>query len=128
MNSNQRTKKKPDNLFQPMRSQYLPAKSEKPPIMRLGRIKADTPVPLPHVTQEKKQQEKSVIRRARKGTNKYNTRSKVNRVTTFKNTPQMFKKDTTDTSTTHIGSYYISETDPKKGYNHSGTSSTPHYL
>ena len=44
----------------------------------------------------------------------YNTSFKVNDVTTFKNTPQMFKKDMIDTSTTHIGSYYISKTDPKK--------------
>ena len=57
---------------------------------------------------------KSVIIRSRKGTHKYNTRSKVNHVITFKNTPQIFKKDMTDTSTTHIGSYYISKTEPKK--------------
>ena len=68
------------------------------------------------------------IRRTRKVTHKYITRSRVNHVTTFKNTPQMFKKDITDTSTTHIGSDYIDNTDPKKRYNHSGTSSTPHYL
>ena len=44
----------------------------------------------------------------------YNTRSKVNHVTTFKNSPQMFKRDMTDTSTTHIGSDYIDKIDSKK--------------
>ena len=63
--------------------------------MRFERLKADTPVPLQYVNPEKKQQEKSVIIRARKFTHKYNTRSKVNHVTAFKNTPQMFKKDMT---------------------------------
>ena len=76
-------------------------------------IKADTPEPLLRVIPEKKQ-ENSDIRRAIKGTHKYNTRSKVNHVTTFKNTPQMFKKYMTDTSTTHIGSDYIAKTYPKK--------------
>ena len=57
---------------------------------------------------------KSVIIRARKGTHKYNNRSKVNHVTTFKNTPQMFKKYMTDTSTTSIVSDYISKTPPSK--------------
>ena len=38
----------------------------------------------------------------------------LNHVTTFKNTPQMFKKDIKDTSTTHIGSEYISKTPLKK--------------
>ena len=33
---------------------------------------------------------------------------------TFKNTPQNFKKDMIDTSTTHIGSDYIDHTEPKK--------------
>ena len=63
---------------------------------------------------ERKQQENSDIRRARKGTHKYNTRSKVNHVTTFKNTPQMFKKNIIDTSTTHIGSDYIYIIEPKR--------------
>ena len=35
-------------------------------------------------------------------------------MTTFKNTPQIFQKDKTDTSTRHIGSDYISKTYPKK--------------
>ena len=35
-------------------------------------------------------------------------------MTTFKNTPQMSKKDMTDTSTTHIGSEYIYKTEPQK--------------
>ena len=51
---------------------------------------------------------------ARKGTQKYNTRSRLNHATTSKNTPQMFKKDVIDTSTTHIGSDYISKIEPKK--------------
>ena len=71
--------------------------------MRFEKIKADTPVPLTHVNPE-----------GRKGTYKYNTMSKVKHVTTFKNTPQIFKKDMTDTSTTHIGSNYIAKTDPQK--------------
>ena len=82
--------------------------------MRFGRIKLDTPEPLPHVVPEKKQQINKDIIRAIKGTHKYNTRSKVNHVTTFKNAPQMFKRGMTDTSTTHIVSYYISKTTPKK--------------
>ena len=49
-----------------------------------------------------------------KGTHEYNTRSRVNHVSTFKNTPKMFKMDMIDTSKTHIGSDYISNTDPKK--------------
>ena len=51
---------------------------------------------------------------ARKGTHKYNTRSRVNHVTTFKNTPQMFKNDMTYTSTTNIVSDYIAHTYAKK--------------
>ena len=80
----------------------------------MGIIKATTPVPLPRVIPKGKKQEKSDIRRARKVTHKYNTRFRVNHVTTFKNTPQMFKKDMTDTSTTHIGSDYIDKIDTKK--------------
>ena len=79
-----------------------------------GKIKADTPVPLPHVITEGKQLGKSDTIRARKGTHKYNTRSIVNHLITFKNTHQIFKKYMTDTSTTHIGSDYIDHTDPKK--------------
>ena len=70
----------------------------------------DTPVPLPHVNPEGKQQENSFIRRERKCTYKYNARSRVNHVTTFKNRPQMFKKYMIDTSTTHIGSDYTNKT------------------
>ena len=73
--------------------------------MIFGKINTNTPVPLPHVNPEKKQQGKNAIKRARKGTHKNNTKSKVNHVTTFKNTPQMFKKDMTDTSTIHTVSY-----------------------
>ena len=72
--------------------------------MRSGRIKADKTEPLSHVIPENKQQENSDIRRSRKGTHKYNTKSKVNHVTTFKNTTKVFKKYMTDTSRTHIGS------------------------
>ena len=82
--------------------------------MIFERIKADTSVPMPHVLSKGKQQGKIHIRRARKGTHKYNTRSRVNHVTTFKNTPQIFKKDMKDTSTTHIGSDYIVHADPEK--------------
>ena len=63
---------------------------------------------------EEIQQGKIDIRRVRKGTQKYNTQSTVNHVTTFKNTPQMFKYDMIDTSTTHTGSDYIAHTDPKR--------------
>ena len=73
--------------------------------MIFGRIKADTPEPHQHVISEGGEQGKSNIRRARKGTDKYNTRSKVNHVTTFKNTPQMFRNYITEKSTAHIGSY-----------------------
>ena len=45
---------------------------------------------------------KSDIRRAKKGTHKYNTRSGVNHVTTVKNPPKTFKMDVTDTAKTHI--------------------------
>ena len=81
---------------------------------RFEKIKADKPVPLTNVTPKGKQQGESDTRRARKGTHKYNTRSRVNHGTTFKNTPQMFKKYMTETSTTHIGSDYIAHTYPKK--------------
>ena len=66
------------------------------------------------MTPEKKQQENSVIRRERNGTHTYNTRSKVNHVTKFKNITQMFKKDMTEKSTTHICPNYISKTKTKK--------------
>ena len=56
---------------------------------------------------------KSVIIRSRKGTHKYNTRSKVNHVITFKNKTQI-KKNMTDTPTTHIGSDYITKAYPPK--------------
>ena len=82
--------------------------------MRFGKIKSDTTEPQPHVIPEEKKKEKSDIRMARKGTHKYNTRSRVNHVKTFKNTPKMFKMDTTDTSKTHIGTDYIVSTDSKK--------------
>ena len=51
---------------------------------------------------------------ARKGAHKYNIRSRVNHVTTFKNTPKVFKMDTPDTSKIHIGSDYIDHKDPQK--------------
>ena len=62
---------------------------------------------------EIEKQESSDIRRARKCTHKYNTSSKVNHVTTFKDTPQIFKTDMADTSATHIGSDYMAKTDPQ---------------
>ena len=74
----------------------------------------DTSVQLPHVITEERKQGKIDIIRAIKGTHKYNTRSRVNHVTTFKNTPKIFKMDMTDTAKTHIGSDYISHIDPKK--------------
>ena len=52
---------------------------------------------------------------ARKGTHNYNTRSRVNHVTTFNHIPKMFKMYTTDTSKTHIGLDNIDHTDlPKR--------------
>ena len=57
---------------------------------------------------------KSHIKRTRKGTHKYNTKSRLNHVTTFKNTPQMFKNYMTDTSITHTGSDCIDHIDPPK--------------
>ena len=54
---------------------------------------------------------------ARTGKHKYNIRSstkRVTHVTTFKNTPNMFLMDATDTLKTHIGTDYIAGIDPKK--------------
>ena len=82
--------------------------------MRFGKIKADKSVTLPHVIHKEKKQEKSDIRRERKVTHKYNTISRVKHVTTFKNSPKMFKMDVTDTEKAHIGSDYIAHTDPQK--------------
>ena len=65
--------------------------------------KADKPEPQPHVIHEAEKQEKSDIIMARKGKHKYNTRSRVNHVTTFKNTLKILKMDTKYTSKTHIG-------------------------
>ena len=48
-----------------------------------------------------------------KGKYNYNSRSRVNHVKTFKNTPKMFKIDMADTEKKQIGSEYISHTDPK---------------
>ena len=53
----------------------------------------------------------------RTGTHKYNTRSstkRVKHVTTFKNTPNVFKMDAIDTFKTHIGTDYIARIDPKR--------------
>ena len=66
---------------------------------------------------EVEKQKKSEIIMARKGAHKYNIRSRVNHVTTFKNTPKVFKMDTTDSSKTHIGLEYIAHIDSKKGKN-----------
>ena len=65
--------------------------------MRFEKIKADTPVPLSPVITEGGETSKSDIRKAIKVTQKYNTSSRVNHVTTFNNTPQMFKKDMIET-------------------------------
>ena len=49
---------------------------------------------------------KSDTRVERTGTHKYNTRSstkRANHVTTFKNTPNMFKMDAAEKIKTHIG-------------------------
>ena len=51
------------------------------------------------------------------GKHKYNTRSStkiINHVTTFKNTPNMLKMDTTDKLKTRIGSDYIARIYSKK--------------
>ena len=77
--------------------------------MTFGKIKVDTSEPQPHVIPEVEKHGKSDIRMARKGTHKYNTRSRVNHVTTFKNTPKTFKMDTTGTSKTYIGTDYIAQ-------------------
>ena len=53
----------------------------------------------------------------RTSTHKYNTRSstkRVNHVTIFKTAPNMFKMDTEEKITTHIGTYYLARIDPKK--------------
>ena len=83
-------------LFQPIRSQDLTVtpKIEKLPKMKFGKTKADTSVPIPHGIPEEEKQGKIDIRRARKVTHKHNTRSRVNHVTTFNNSPKTFKMDT----------------------------------
>ena len=82
--------------------------------MTFGKIKVDTSEPQPHVIPEVEKHGKSDIRMARKGTHKYNTRSRVNHVTTFNHIPKMFKMYTTDTSKTHIGLDNIDHTDLPK--------------
>ena len=72
-------------------------KKEKLPKNIFGKIKADTPEPHPHMIPDVVKQVESDMRMARKVTHQYNTRSRVNHVTTFKNTPKMFKMDTADT-------------------------------
>ena len=74
----------------------------------------DTPVPIFHVIPEVNQEEKIDSIRASKIIQNYNTRSRVSYVTRFKKTPQMCKKEMTDTSTTQIGSTYIAHTYPRK--------------
>ena len=116
MNTNQWTKQKLGNFFQPIRSQDLTVKPniEKVPKMRFEKIKVDKPVPLSHVIKEGKQQGKSDIIRVRTVTHNYNTRSRVNHVTTFNNTPQLLKNDMTNRSTTHVVLDYIAHTYTKK--------------
>ena len=68
--------------------------------MTFETIKADTPKPHPRVISEVEKQGKSDIRMARIGTQEYKTSPSTksfNNVTTFKNTPKMFKMDTTYT-------------------------------
>ena len=103
-------------FFQPIRSQDLTVtpKIEKLPKMRFGKIKVNTPVLLPHVITGKKKQEKIYIIMVIKVTHKYNTISRFNHVTVFKNSPKLFKMVVIDAANAHIGSDYISHTDPKK--------------
>ena len=57
----------------------------------------------------------------RTGTHKYNTRSstkRVKHVTTFKNTPNIFKLDAADTLETHIDTDYIFAQTPKNIQSH----------
>ena len=119
MKSNQFSQKKNDNIFHLIRIDHLTVthKIVKWTKMRLGKIKADTPEPQTHVIPEVGKTGKSDIRMARTDTHRYNTRSstkRVNHVTTFKNTPNMYKMNTIDTLRTYIGTYYIARTDPKK--------------
>ena len=79
--------------------------------MRFEKIKTDSPVPLPHVIPEEKKQGKIDTIRARRGTHKYNNRSRVKHVKKFNNSPKIY---VTDTAKVHIGSYYIDHTDSKK--------------
>ena len=69
--------------------------------MIFGKTKVDTSVPLPHVIPEEGKKETSDTRRSRKGTHKYNTRSRVNHVTISKNSHKMFKMDVTDIAKAH---------------------------
>ena len=85
--------------------------------MIFEKTKGDTQEPQPHLIPEMEKLEKRDIGMARTGTHKYNTRSstkRVNHMTTFKNTPNMFKMDTVDTLKTNIGTDYIGSTDPPK--------------
>ena len=81
--------------------------------MRFGKIKEDTPVPLTHVILEEKKTGRYFHLKGKKNTHRYNTRSKFKHVTTFKNTPKMFKNYMAYTSTIHIGSDCIDKTYPK---------------
>ena len=76
----------------------------------------NTPEAQPHVIPEVKTA-KSDIRMERTGTHKYNTRSitkRVNHVTIFKSTPNMFKMNAEGTIKTQIGTDYLARINPKK--------------
>ena len=93
---------KPDIYFQPSRNLAVTPKIGKLPKMRIGRIKADTPDPQTNVIPEVEKTSKSDTIVKRTGTHKYKTRSstkRVNHVTTFKNSPNMFKIDAAEKKT-----------------------------
>ena len=85
--------------------------------MRFGKIKVDTSEPQPHMVPEVEKPQKSDIRVKITGTHNYKTMAstkRVNHVTTFKNTPNMFKMDAEERIKTHIGIDYLARIDPKK--------------
>ena len=66
---------------------------------------------------EKEKPQRNDIKMDRNGPHKYNTGSstkKVNHVTTFKTVPNMFKMDAAEKMTTHKGTYYLTNIDPRK--------------
>ena len=84
-------------IFQPIRSKNLTVTTKIENAKHDISKKADIPEVQTPVIPEVKKQGKIDIRMARTGTHQFNTRSKnkrVDHVTTFKNTPSMFKMDT----------------------------------